>query len=68
MICQYFRLFSLGEVLEIATRHAVENVHVTFARLALMEGDALVMRAAYPIRILERNLSVGAALPLAQRP
>ena len=53
-------------------RHAVDIVHTTFARIALLEGDHFVIRAAYPIRILEHEFHIGdrepiSALPYAQR-
>jgi putative nucleotidyltransferase with HDIG domain len=46
-------------ILALLTRHAVETVHVTFARVAILEGSEFVIRAAYPIRILDPNLKVG---------
>ncbi|MHB8779021.1 MAG: HD domain-containing phosphohydrolase [Anaerolineales bacterium] len=46
-------------ILALVTRHAVETVHVTFSRVALLEGNEFVIRAAYPIRILDYNLKVG---------
>jgi len=46
-------------ILALVTRHAVETVRVTFSRVALFEGDEFVIRAAYPIRILDHNLKVG---------
>jgi GAF domain-containing protein len=46
-------------ILDLVTRHAVETVHVTFSRLALLEGNEFVIRAAYPIRVLDYNLKVG---------
>jgi GAF domain-containing protein len=45
--------------LAMITRYAVETVHVTFSRLAILEGDQLVMRAAYPVRMLDKSLQVG---------
>lgn len=45
--------------LDLITRHAVETVHVTFSRVALLEGSEFVICAAYPIRILNHNLKVG---------
>lgn len=45
--------------LDLVTRHAVETVHVTFSRVALVEGNEFVIRAAYPVRILDRSLKVG---------
>jgi putative nucleotidyltransferase with HDIG domain len=46
-------------ILALVARHAVETVHVTFSRVALLEGNEFVIRAAYPIRILDYNLKVG---------
>ena len=46
-------------ILDLVTRYAVETVHVTFSRVALLEGNEFVIRAAYPIRILDYNLKVG---------
>ena len=46
-------------ILALVTRHAVETVHVTFSRVALLEGNEFVIRAAYPVRILGYNLKVG---------
>ncbi len=46
-------------ILALVTRHAVETVHVTFSRVALLEDNELIIRAAYPIRILDYNLKVG---------
>ena len=45
--------------LAIVTRHAVETVHVTFSRVALLEGSEFVIRAAYPVRDLGGNLQMG---------
>ena len=46
-------------ILALVTRHAVETVHVTFSRVALLEGNEFVIRAAYPVRVLGYNLKVG---------
>ena len=46
----------LDAILELVNRRAVESVHATFARIALLEGDDFVMRSAYPIRILDHDL------------
>ena len=49
----------IDTILGLVTRHAVETVHVTFSRVALLEGNEFVIRAAYPIRVLDRDLNVG---------
>jgi GAF domain-containing protein len=46
-------------ILALVTRHAVETVHVTFSRVALLQNDEFVVRAAFPVRILDYNLKVG---------
>jgi putative nucleotidyltransferase with HDIG domain len=46
-------------ILALVTRHAVETVHVTFSRVAFLEGNEFVIRATYPIRVLDPNLKVG---------
>ncbi len=62
----------LVQVLSIITKFTVENTHRTFARLALLEGDDLVMRAAFPLRQLEFPLTIGdrksiTSLPFCQQ-
>ena len=59
---------NLDEILNQVNRHAVESVHTTFARVALLEGDNFVMRAAYPIRVLDHDLLVGKREPVAMLP
>lgn len=48
----------LTTVLRLAARRAAETLHVTFARILLAEGPALVTRAAHPVRVLDRDLGV----------
>lgn len=49
----------LDTIFALVTRHAVETVHMTFSRVALLEGNEFVIRFAYPIRILDYNLKEG---------
>ncbi|HCS41207.1 MAG TPA: hypothetical protein DIW44_16740 [Anaerolineaceae bacterium] len=63
---------NLDDILNLVNRHAVESVHTTFARIALLEGENFIMRAGYPLRPLEQDLRLGernlaAALPYVQR-
>ncbi len=58
----------LDEILNLINRHAVESVHTTFARIALLEDDNFVMRAAFPIRIMDHGLLVGKREPVAKLP
>jgi len=51
--------YNFDSILALVTRHAVETVHVTFSCVALLEGNEFVIRAAYPIRVLDYNLKVG---------
>ncbi|MDP1990672.1 MAG: HD domain-containing phosphohydrolase [Syntrophales bacterium] len=46
-------------VLNLVARRAVETLHVTFARFALLKGEGFVVSAVYPVRILDRDLEVG---------
>lgn len=58
----------LGDILNLVTSHAVNTIHVTYARVALLEGDNLVVRAAYPVRPLGHDLVTGMQEPVAERP
>jgi PAS domain S-box-containing protein len=46
----------LDTVLDLVNRRTVESLHTTFARIALLTGDELITRSAYPIRVLDRDL------------
>ena len=59
---------NLEDIFKLVNRHAVESVHTTFARIALLEEGIYTWRAAYPIRILENDLGVGERNPLAALP
>ena len=39
---------NLEDILDLVNRHAVESIHTTFARIALLEDGNYIMRAAYP--------------------
>jgi hypothetical protein len=54
--------------LELVNRHAVESIHTTFARIALLEDDKFIMRAAYPIRALDHDLGIGDRNPVTSLP
>ena len=58
----------LDLVLDIVNRYTVENVHVTFSRIALLEGSDLVIQAARPIRDLDHDLLVGDQEPVTALP
>jgi len=46
----------------------VENVHTTFACIALLEEGDLVPRAVYPVRTLEHDFSMGGRQPMSSLP
>ena len=45
-------------ILRLVTQHVVQTVHVTFSRILLIENGEFVVRAAYPIRLLDHDLMV----------
>ena len=50
-------------ILNLVAKRAVETLHVTFARFVLLKESEFVVTAAYPVRILNRNLEVGQRIP-----
>jgi putative nucleotidyltransferase with HDIG domain len=59
---------SLEAVLDAVNRHAVESVHTTFARIALIEEGRFNVRAAYPVREVDHDLGVGDRYPASSLP
>lgn len=59
---------SVDAIADIVLRYAVQTIHVTFARLLLLEDDDFVVRAAHPIRDLDQNLSIGHRISLTESP
>ncbi|MBI4786926.1 MAG: GAF domain-containing protein [Chloroflexi bacterium] len=57
---------SFDETLHLIVQHAVETIRVTFARLALLDHDQFVIRAAYPIRTLNCDLNAEREEPANQ--
>ncbi len=55
-------------ILEVIVRSAVETIQVSFARIALLDGDELIVRAGHPIRVLEHDLQIGRREPVAALP
>ncbi len=51
--------YDVEAILNLIARRAVETIHVTFARIALVEAGECVLRAAYPVRVLDHDLGVG---------
>ena len=62
------RALAKANNLDLVTRRTVKSVQVTFARIALLEKDELVICSAYPIRALDHDLYVGARTPIAALP
>ena len=63
---------ALDPIFDLVARRAVETLHVTFARLALVEGDMLAVQAARSLRTLSHDLGLGRRgvltnLPCCQR-
>ena len=58
----------LEGMFELVTRDMVESVHTTFACLAMVEEGDLVMRAFYPVRVLEHEFRIGERQPLTALP
>ncbi len=48
-----------NNILSLTVHHLVQSCQVTFARALLVEGDEFVVRAAFPIRDLPRELQIG---------
>jgi len=59
---------NLESILELVNRHSVESIHITFARVALLEGENLILRAAYPIRQNLHDLRVGDRIMISELP
>jgi PAS domain S-box-containing protein/putative nucleotidyltransferase with HDIG domain len=55
---------NLDDILGLVNRHAVESIHTTFARIALLEGENYIIRSAYPIRVLDHDLKIGERNPV----
>ena len=59
---------NLEDILELVNRHAVESIHITFARIALLENGKFTWRAGYPIRTLGHDLGIGERNPVTSLP
>ncbi len=55
-------------ILSLVAQRAVETLHVTFARIVLLECEEFVVRCAHPIRVLDHDLGVGRHTPAARLP
>jgi len=58
----------LDDILDHVNRHAVESIHTTFARIALLEDEKFIFRAAYPVRVLDQDLGIGHQHPVTSLP
>ena len=59
---------NLEDILQLVNRHAVESIHTTFAKIALLEDGKYIMRSAYPIRALDHDLGIGEQFPATSLP
>ena len=59
---------TLDDILDLVNRHAVESIHTTFARIALLEDQDFIMRAVYPVRVLDLDLGIGDRIPVTSLP
>ncbi len=59
---------NLEDILDLVNRNAVESIHTTFSRIALLEDGKFNMRAAYPIRVLDLDLGIGDRIPVTSLP
>ncbi|MBM3129971.1 MAG: GAF domain-containing protein [Chloroflexi bacterium] len=59
---------TLDAICNLVVQHTITTLPITFARLALLQGDALVVHAAHPVRILDHDLQVGNRVALADLP
>jgi len=59
---------TLEAIGDLVVRHAFAALPISCAHLALLEGDALVVRAVAPSQVGDRELSVGARAPLRDLP
>lgn len=55
-------------VIDIVNRHAVESVHTTFASIALLEDDTLVLRGVHPVRNIEYSIIPGNRFQITSLP
>ncbi len=59
---------NFDSILNLVVRHSVQVAHVSFARIALVDGDEMVVRAVFPVRALECDLQLGRREPIATHP
>lgn len=58
----------LEMVLELVNQKTVESIHITFARIVMLEGANLITRSVYPIRAMEHDLLINSLQPIADMP
>ena len=59
---------NLEETLDLVNRHAVESIHITFARIALLEDGNFIMRSVYPLRVIDHDLRIGERISVTSLP
>lgn len=61
-------LTSSEMILPMIAQHIVDTIHVTYARIALIEGADYIVRAVYPVRTLRYDLGLGQRERLSCQP
>ena len=59
---------NIDPILNQVARHTVKMIHVTLARVMLLENDELAVRAIHPRRVLGRKLKAGSRANLSAFP
>ena len=59
---------NLGHIFDIVNRHTVESMHSTYARIALLENDSFVLKAAFPIGVITKEFRLGEWIPVSSLP
>ena len=58
----------LTTVIELVNRYAMESILITFAGIAMVEGDDLLPMAVYPVRSLGQGFDAGLRQPFTALP
>ena len=59
---------NLGHIFDIVNIHAVESMHNTFARIALLENEHFVMKAGFPAREINKSFRLGESISVTKLP
>ena len=56
--------YDFEKIFSLVTQRAVETVRVTYSCMVFLENNEFIIRATYPVRIIENNFIVGEQLPI----